>query len=492
MHSIPLTVAQILAQASSTNNRPFIIAAVAVVAILLVFVLSRASKKSAEAPIEPDVVDTPKADGPLVDVTTITDKRLENRQVISSEDYQRLQALRDMGLLSAAQIITFNLVKQEGGVRRDTAIDSTDRNLQAHIDGTMDDLDIQDSDYELVSRILGGELKLPDAPPSEDARPVAEAVVVVPEEDDQPAEDDAPHETTIAEGLAKTNKGFGHRFKGLFAAQQDTIDDSLIDEIEEFLFTADIGSKAAEEIIGAIQEQAAHKKNPAEIWEFVREYVHQMIKNIEEPLDIEAHKPFVMLVIGVNGAGKTTTIGKLASQYKRQGKEVMIVAADTCRAAAVEQLEVWGNRADITVHSGNAEEDPASVVFAGIERGVKEGADVILCDTSGRLHNNKKLMDELARISRVSGKVLEGAPHETILVVDANMGQNAIMQAKSFNKALNISGLVLTKLDGTARGGVILAIDKELNVPVRYIGIGEGINDLRTFDADEFTDALFL
>lgn len=493
MHSIPLTVAQILAQASS-NNRPIIIAVIAVVVIILVFVLSRASKKSADAPIEPEVIDAPKADGPLVDVTQITDKRLENRQVISSEDYERLQALREMGLLSAAQIITFNLVKQEGGVRRDTAMDSTGRNLKAHLDGTMDDLEVVDADYELVSRLLGGELKLPESM-VDASTPVVEAAVepeVEPEAEPSKPEASEDEGTTIAQGLAKTNKGFGHRFKGLFAAQKDTVDDSLIDEIEEFLFTADIGTKAAEEIIQAIQEQAAHKKNPAEIWEFVREYVHKMIKNLEHPLDISAHKPYVMLVIGVNGAGKTTTIGKLASQYKRQGKKVMIVAGDTFRAAAVEQLEVWGNRADIPVHRGDSEADPASVIYAGIERGIEEDADIILCDTSGRLHNNPKLMDELGRISRVSNKVLEGAPHETMLVIDANMGQNAIMQAKSFNKSLDITGIVLTKLDGTARGGVILAIDKELHIPVRYIGIGEGINDLRPFNADEFTDALFL
>ena len=298
---------------------------------------------------------------------------------------------------------------------------------------------------------------------------------------------------SVVEGLERTRKnGFGARFKSLF--QGEKISDKLLEEIEEFLYTADIGSKAADEITRAIDEQvqAEDKRDPAAVWEFVRGYVLQMLKRHEEPLDIEAHRTFIMLVIGVNGAGKTTTIGKMASQFKRQGKRVLLVAGDTFRAAAVEQLEVWAQRADIPLHKGESEADPASVVFDGITRGVEEGVDIVICDTSGRLHTKANLMDELRKIGRVTGKALPGAPHETILVLDANTGQNAIQQAKTFGEVLDITGIVLTKLDGTARGGVILGIGKELDVPVRYIGIGEGINDLRPFKADEFAEALFL
>lgn len=298
---------------------------------------------------------------------------------------------------------------------------------------------------------------------------------------------------SVVDGLERTRKsGFGSRFKSLF--QGERISDNLLEEIEEFLYTADIGPKAAEEITSAIQEQvkAEDKRDPAAVWDFVRGYILQMLKRHEEPLDMTGHKPFVILVIGVNGAGKTTTIGKLASQFKRQGKSVLVVAGDTFRAAAVEQLEVWANRADLPLHRGEAEADPASVVFDGITRGVEEGIDVVICDTSGRLQTKTNLMDELRKIGRVAGKALDGAPHETILVLDANTGQNAIQQVKTFGEVLNITGIVLTKLDGTARGGVILGIGKELNVPLRYIGIGEGINDLRPFKADEFAEALFL
>lgn len=298
---------------------------------------------------------------------------------------------------------------------------------------------------------------------------------------------------SVVDGLARTrNSGFGSRFKSLF--QGERISDNLLEEIEEFLYTADIGPKAAEEITSAIQEQvkAEDKRDPSAVWDFVRGYILQMLKRHEEPLDMSIHKPFVILVIGVNGAGKTTTIGKLASQFKRQGKSVLVVAGDTFRAAAVEQLEVWANRADLPLHRGESEADPASVVFDGITRGVEEGIDVVICDTSGRLQTKTNLMDELRKIGRVAGKALDGAPHETILVLDANTGQNAIQQVKTFGEVLNITGIVLTKLDGTARGGVILGIGKELNVPLRYIGIGEGINDLRPFKADEFAEALFL
>lgn len=304
-------------------------------------------------------------------------------------------------------------------------------------------------------------------------------------------EDDAT--TSMVDGLEKTRGGFAEKFAGLFKGKEE-IDEDLHEHIEEFLYTSDIGTKAAARVMRAIDTKLRDdlKKDPKVVWEFVRAHLTDMLVEREGKLDLSAHTPFVILVIGVNGAGKTTTIGKMASQYKREGKSVLLVAGDTFRAAAVEQLEVWADRVDIPVHRGKDEADPASVVFSGIEHGVKEGFDVIICDTSGRLHTNANLMDELRKIERVSGKAHGGAPHETILVLDANTGQNAISQAKTFGEALGITGIILTKLDGTARGGVILGIGEELDVPVRYIGIGEGVKDLRHFDAEEFADALFL
>ena len=313
---------------------------------------------------------------------------------------------------------------------------------------------------------------------------------------EEPAEQEPPKEDegkSFEDGLNKTRDGFSKEFFGLFKGKEE-LDEDLRDAIEEFLYTSDIGAKAATKIMAQIDRTRDEvKRDPSKVWEFVRRYItEEMLAARESKLDIEKHNPFVMLIVGVNGAGKTTTIGKLASRFKRQGKKVLVVAGDTFRAAAVEQLEVWTERVDVPIHKGKSEADPASVVFDGIERGVKEGFDVILCDTSGRLHTDVKLMDELKKIERVSGKALEGAPHETVLVLDANSGQNAVAQAKTFGGALDVTGLILTKLDGTARGGVIMGIGEELDVPVRYVGIGEGIRDLREFDAREFADALFL
>jgi fused signal recognition particle receptor len=311
----------------------------------------------------------------------------------------------------------------------------------------------------------------------------------------EPAKKEEPAETPVSyqAGLTRTREGFGSKIKGLFGGEE--LNPKLLDELEDFLYTADIGPKAAEQVLDAVREHldAKEKRSPAAVWGFVQQHIYQMLKSREvAPIDVESKKPFVMLVVGVNGAGKTTTIGKLANQYRRQGKSVLLVAGDTFRAGAVDQLGVWGDRNGIPVHQGKSEQDPASVVYAGIERGVKEGVDVILCDTSGRLHTNVNLMGELKKIERVSDKALAGAPHETILVLDANMGQNAVQQARTFGGALKLTGIALTKLDGTARGGVILAIASELNVPVRFVGIGEGIHDLRAFNAEDFVDALFM
>ncbi len=325
----------------------------------------------------------------------------------------------------------------------------------------------------------------PEAPAAKDPEPAPVAA----------AADDEPQPKAMSDGLSKTRGRFGKKLKDLFGSKEE-VDDDLKDDIEEFLYTSDIGSKATRRVLEEFEAQIVDgkEKEPQAVWDAVRATVHNMLKEIEEPMVVEAREdgPMVILVVGVNGAGKTTSIGKMASKYKHEGKSVMLVAGDTFRAAAVEQLEVWAKRVAIPIHKGESEADPASVVFDGIKRAKDEGIDVVLCDTSGRLHTNANLMAELQKIHRVSGKAMDGAPHETLLVLDANTGQNALQQAKEYGQALGLTGLVLTKLDGTARGGVILGIGEEVHTPVRYIGIGEGVEDLRPFDADEFVDALFL
>ncbi|MFU8805963.1 MAG: signal recognition particle-docking protein FtsY [Bradymonadaceae bacterium] len=354
-----------------------------------------------------------------------------------------------------------------------------------------------------------GGLKLPVPPVSEasevevEEEPVAEEPVAeepvaeepVAEEPvaEEPLEKAAVDEAkTLRQGLQKTRTGFVDRLGNLF--KRETLDEDLVDEIEEILFTADIGTKIAGHILKAVEEQvaSADQTDPGAVWTFIREYCEEILSKHQAPVDYEAGHPFVMLVIGVNGVGKTTTIGKLASKLTREGKKVLLVAGDTFRAAAVDQLGIWAERTDIPLHSGEDGADPSSVIFGGIERGVKEDFDVVICDTAGRLHTKSNLLDELNKMGRVAGKALEGAPHETILVLDANTGQNAIAQANLFKEALDITGIVLTKLDGTAKGGVILGICDEIAAPVRYIGIGEGVDDLRPFDSREFVEALFM
>jgi fused signal recognition particle receptor len=339
---------------------------------------------------------------------------------------------------------------------------------------------------EESAREEADKLAAPEAEPVEE-KPVEEKPVEVEQAAPAPAEP-----KTLAEGLEKTRSGFIGRLSGLFSG--DKLPEDMVDEVEEILFTADIGPRVAQDILQAVEGglSGEEKQDPARIWGFIREYCAELLKAHEQPLKLESASPYVMLVVGVNGAGKTTTIGKLASKLRAQGKKVMLVAGDTFRAGAVDQLAVWAERTGMPIHQGDEEADPSSVLFAGIERGKEQGMDVIICDTSGRLQTNVNLMDELAKMARVAGKALDGAPHETMLVLDANTGQNAIVQAKKFNEAVEITGISLTKLDGTARGGVILGICDELDAPVRYIGIGESVEDLRAFDADEFVDALFM
>jgi fused signal recognition particle receptor len=343
------------------------------------------------------------------------------------------------------------------------------------------------------ARPKGGPEAEVEARPKAKSRTEPEAEIEAPGEEGEPEEAPAApaDETRLREGLAKTRGGFVARLSRIFARKQ--IDANVLEELEQVLFSADIGPKTADRLFQSIKRRLSKDEltDPEAVWTEIREQSLAILDLEAPPLDFSSHKPFVLLTIGVNGVGKTTTIGKLAARLGAEGKRVLLGAGDTFRAAAVEQLVIWGERAGAPVVRGKEGGDPSSVIFDAIKRGSDEGFDVVICDTAGRLHTKVDLMEELKKVGRVCNKALAGAPHETWLVLDATTGQNAIQQAQMFKEAMNITGIVLTKLDGTAKGGVILGICDELRVPVRYIGIGESVSDLREFDPHAFVSALY-
>lgn len=297
--------------------------------------------------------------------------------------------------------------------------------------------------------------------------------------------------TRLKNGLLKTRQNLGSGFLNLFRGKK--IDDELFEELEEQLLIADVGMDTTTKIITSLTKHANHKdlKDAESLYGKLREEMGEILHKVDKPLNIEGKKPFVILMVGVNGVGKTTTIGKLARQYQAEGKSVMLAAGDTFRAAAVEQLQVWGERNNIPVVAQHTGADPASVIFDAIQSAQAKGIDVLIADTAGRLQNKAHLMEELKKIVRVMKKLDEEAPHEVMLTLDASTGQNAVSQAKLFNETVKLTGLTLTKLDGTAKGGVIFSIADQFGIPIRYIGVGEGIEDLRPFKADDFIEALF-
>jgi fused signal recognition particle receptor len=296
----------------------------------------------------------------------------------------------------------------------------------------------------------------------------------------------------LAPGLARTRSGWISRLGEVFKGRKE-LDPSVVDEIEKVLLTADIGVRTSQKLLEEIRSSLTRQdlRDPEAVWAFLRQRSAQILTLDAKPLSFDSAKPFVLLVIGVNGSGKTTTIGKLAAQLVGEGKKVLLAAGDTFRAAATEQLEVWANRVGATVVRGKEGADPSSVIFEGVKRATAEGFDVAIADTAGRLHTKTDLMEELQKVRRVVAKAGPGAPHETWLVIDATSGQNAIAQAQIFTQAMAVTGIVLTKLDGTAKGGVILGIADQLQIPVRYIGIGERVEDLREFDPEVFVEALY-
>jgi fused signal recognition particle receptor len=302
--------------------------------------------------------------------------------------------------------------------------------------------------------------------------------------------------SSLKEGLGKTRETL--REKLTFITQGKTeIDDEFLEELENILVSADVGVETTLGIVDAITERARREtyRSEEELNRMLMEEIQQMLQESGEdhPADFDAPlpaKPYVILIVGVNGAGKTTSIAKLAHHYEKAGKKVIIAAADTFRAAAYEQLKIWADRAGVPI-IGQGHSDPASVVFDAVSAAVARDADVVLVDTAGRLHNKSHLMEELAKIMRVAKKKIPEAPHEVLLVLDGTTGQNAVSQAREFTRFVNVTGLVVTKLDGTSKGGIVLSISRELNLPVKYIGVGEKIDDFQLFDREKFVDALF-
>lgn len=331
------------------------------------------------------------------------------------------------------------------------------------------------------------------------AEAAEEAVIVVPVEEQAEEESVLEQEKPTKEGffarlkrsLLKTKENLGSGFISLFRGKK--IDDDLFEELEEQLLIADVGVETTRKIIANLTEGASRKqlRDAEALYGLLKDEMGEILAKVDEPLNIEGKTPFVILMVGVNGVGKTTTIGKLARQFEQQGKSVMLAAGDTFRAAAVEQLQVWGQRNNIPVIAQHTGADSASVIFDAIQAAKARNVDVLIADTAGRLQNKSHLMEELKKIVRVMKKLDEDAPHEIMLTIDASTGQNAISQAKLFTEAVGLTGIALTKLDGTAKGGVIFSVADQFGIPIRYIGVGERIEDLRPFKADDFIEALF-
>ncbi|WP_049051498.1 signal recognition particle-docking protein FtsY [Klebsiella aerogenes] len=339
------------------------------------------------------------------------------------------------------------------------------------------------SDEELEAQALAAQ-DVEETPEEE-----AETQEAAPQEQEKPTKEG--FFARLKRSLVKTKQNLGSGFISLFRGKK--IDDDLFEELEEQLLIADVGVETTRKIITNLTEGASRKqlRDAEALYGLLKEEMSEILTKVEEPLNVEGKTPFVILMVGVNGVGKTTTIGKLARQFEQQGKSVMLAAGDTFRAAAVEQLQVWGQRNEIPVIAQHTGADSASVIFDAIQAAKARNIDVLIADTAGRLQNKSHLMEELKKIVRVMKKLDVDAPHEVMLTIDASTGQNAISQAKLFHEAVGLTGITLTKLDGTAKGGVIFSVADQFSIPIRYIGVGERIEDLRPFNAGDFIEALF-
>ncbi|MBB1229337.1 MULTISPECIES: signal recognition particle-docking protein FtsY [Pantoea] len=349
------------------------------------------------------------------------------------------------------------------------------------------------TEEELAALALG-EAEVTDTEPAEALSdtvsdlPLAAAPLIV-QEQERPSKEG--FFARLKRSLVKTRQNLGSGFVSLFRGKK--IDDELFDELEEQLLIADVGVDTTRRIITHLTQQANRKqlRDAEALYGLLKAEMASILAKVDAPLEVSGKTPFVILMVGVNGVGKTTTIGKLARQYQAEGKSVMLAAGDTFRAAAVEQLQVWGQRNNIPVIAQHTGADSASVIFDAIQAAKSRGVDVLIADTAGRLQNKSHLMEELKKITRVMKKLDDSAPHEVMLTLDASTGQNAVSQARLFNEAVGVTGIALTKLDGTAKGGVIFSVADQFGIPIRYIGVGEGIEDLRPFKAEDFIEALF-
>ncbi len=362
-----------------------------------------------------------------------------------------------------------------------------------------DELAPEESTQEIPEDVVEETGFVPDeAPAEEKVEQLADTI----EQETVQQQVESPEEETngtglfsrLKERLAKTRHSFVSRIDNLFLGKK-TIDPELLDDLEEILITADLGVTTTLELLEKVREQVNRNElsDPQVLKQMLKENITSYLTGHARPekMVMPETGPFLVMVVGVNGVGKTTTIGKVAHKFVKSGLSVLLVAADTFRAAAVEQLKIWGQRNNVDVFSQQAGADPSSVVFDAVEYAGPQNFDVIIVDTAGRLHTKVNLMEELKKIKRVIGKKLENAPHEILLVLDATTGQNSISQAKLFNEAVGVTGLALTKLDGTAKGGIVVNISREFNIPIRFIGIGEQMEDLRDFEPQQFVDALF-
>ncbi|MFU0865962.1 signal recognition particle-docking protein FtsY [Kluyvera ascorbata] len=354
---------------------------------------------------------------------------------------------------------------------------------------------VEEIEPEAVDELTDEELEAQALAAESENEAVEEEAAVEESTDDVQQEQEKPTKegffARLKRSLLKTKENLGSGFISLFRGKK--IDDDLFEELEEQLLIADVGVETTRKIINNLTETASRKqlRDAEALYGLLKDEMGEILAKVDEPLNIEGKTPFVILMVGVNGVGKTTTIGKLARQFEQQGKTVMLAAGDTFRAAAVEQLQVWGQRNNIPVIAQHTGADSASVIFDAIQAAKARNVDVLIADTAGRLQNKSHLMEELKKIVRVMKKLDVDAPHEVMLTIDASTGQNAISQAKLFHEAVGLTGITLTKLDGTAKGGVIFSVADQFGIPIRYIGVGERIEDLRPFKAGDFIEALF-
>jgi len=364
------------------------------------------------------------------------------------------------------------------------------------VDESTAEIDETQNDIAASAQLLAEMEAVEQDTESDELAPQSEENKVEQETDDEPSEVKAEKKpgffARLKQGLSKTRQNLGGGLVDLFRGKQ--IDDELFEELETHLLMADVGVETTMKIIDSLTQSASRKqlKDASALYDLLKLELKNVIEGVSKPLVIpEGDGPFVILMVGVNGVGKTTTIGKLAKQFQADGKSVMLAAGDTFRAAAVEQLQVWGERNDIPVVAQHTGADSASVIFDAISAAKARKVDVIIADTAGRLQNKAHLMEELKKVVRVMKKLDVNAPHEVMLTIDAGTGQNALSQTKLFDEAVGLTGLTLTKLDGTAKGGVVFAVADKYNIPIRYLGVGEGIDDLRPFNDDDFIEAIF-